>query len=335
MNPYDVVQTNVLGTYHVLEAARELGVERVVHTSTSEVYGSARYVPMNEAHPLQGQSPYSASKIGADKLAESFFLSFGLPVTTVRPFNTYGPRQSARAVIPTIITQALTQDFVKLGALYPRRDFTFATDTAAGFIAAAESDRTVGEVVNLGTGEDISVGELVDLVVDIVGRDIEVRSDEGRVRPEGARSCACSLEQRRNGADGLATRRSRSAKDWGRRSPGSRSISISIEDAAVHSLAYRECGSLKNITMKAVIMAGGRGTRLPFTKVLRPSRLFPWGTTHSSRSSFVSCGRPDSTGIILTVNYLAHLFQAYFGNGERQGCRCATRWRKSRWARRR
>ncbi len=186
VNPYDVVQTNVLGTYHVLEAARELGVERVVHTSTSEVYGSARYVPMDEAHPLQGQSPYSASKIGADKLAESFFLSFGLPVTTVRPFNTYGPRQSARAVIPTIITQALTQDFVKLGALYPRRDFTFATDTAAGFIAAAESDRTVGEVVNLGTGEDISVGELVDLVVDIVGRDIEVRSDEGRVRPEGS-----------------------------------------------------------------------------------------------------------------------------------------------------
>lgn len=186
VNPYDVVQTNVLGTYHVLEAARELGVERVVHTSTSEVYGSARYVPMDEAHPLQGQSPYSASKIGADKLAESFFLSFELPVTTVRPFNTYGPRQSARAVIPTIITQALTQDFVKLGALYPRRDFTFATDTAAGFIAAAESDRTLGEVVNLGTGEDISVGELVDLVVDLIGRDIEVRSDEGRVRPEGS-----------------------------------------------------------------------------------------------------------------------------------------------------
>ena len=186
VNPYDVVQTNVLGTYHVLAAARDLGVARVVHTSTSEVYGSARYVPMDEEHPLQGQSPYSASKIGADKLAESFYLSFGLPVSTVRPFNTYGPRQSARAVIPTIITQALTQDFVKLGALYPRRDFTYATDTAAGFIAAAESDATIGEVVNLGTGDDISIGELVDLVVQLTGRDIEIRSDEGRVRPEAS-----------------------------------------------------------------------------------------------------------------------------------------------------
>ena len=186
VNPYDVVQTNVLGTYHVLAAARDLGVERVVHTSTSEVYGSARFVPMDESHPLQGQSPYSASKIGADKLAESFHLSFGLPVSTVRPFNTYGPRQSARAVIPTIISQALTQDFVKLGALYPRRDFTYATDTAAGFIAAAESDATIGEVVNLGTGDDISIGDLADLVIELIGREIEIRSDEGRVRPEGS-----------------------------------------------------------------------------------------------------------------------------------------------------
>ncbi len=186
VNPYDVVQTNVLGTYHVLAAARDLGVGRVVHTSTSEVYGSAQYVPIDENHPLQGQSPYSASKIGADKLAESFYLSFELPVSTVRPFNTYGPRQSARAVIPTIITQALTQDFVKLGALYPRRDFTYATDTAAGFIAAAESDATVGQVVNLGTGDDITIGELVDLVVELIGRDIEVRSDQGRIRPEGS-----------------------------------------------------------------------------------------------------------------------------------------------------
>ena len=186
VNPYDVVQTNVLGTYHVLAAARDLGVGRVVHTSTSEVYGSAQYVPIDENHPLQGQSPYSASKIGADKLAESFYLSFELPVSTVRPFNTYGPRQSARAVIPTIITQALTQDFVQLGALYPRRDFTYATDTAAGFIAAAESDATVGQVVNLGTGDDITIGELVDLVVELIGRDIEVRSDQGRIRPEGS-----------------------------------------------------------------------------------------------------------------------------------------------------
>jgi NAD dependent epimerase/dehydratase len=183
VHPYDVVQTNVMGTLHVLSAARDLEIERVVQTSTSEVYGSAQYVPIDEQHPLQGQSPYSASKIGSDKLAESFYLSFGLPVSTVRPFNTYGPRQSARAVIPTIITQALTQDFVKLGSLTPRRDFTFARDTARGFILAAESEASVGEVINLGTGEEISIGELADKVIALVGRDIRVLSDEDRLRP--------------------------------------------------------------------------------------------------------------------------------------------------------
>ena len=186
VHPYDVVQTNVLGTMHVLLAARDLGVERVVQTSTSEVYGSARYVPIDEKHPLQGQSPYSASKIASDKLAESFHLSFGLPVSTVRPFNAYGPRQSARAVIPTIITQALTQDFVKLGALSPRRDFTFVKDTARGFIAAAESEASIGDVVNLGNGQEISIGELATLIVGIVGRDLPIRSDESRVRPEAS-----------------------------------------------------------------------------------------------------------------------------------------------------
>lgn len=183
VHPYDVVQTNVMGTLHVLLAARDLEIERVVQTSTSEVYGSAQYVPIDEQHPLQGQSPYSASKIGSDKLAESFYLSFGVPVSTVRPFNTYGPRQSARAVIPTIITQALTQDFVKLGSLTPRRDFTFARDTARGFILAAESEASIGEVINLGTGEEISIGELADKVIALVGRDIRVLSDEDRLRP--------------------------------------------------------------------------------------------------------------------------------------------------------
>jgi NAD dependent epimerase/dehydratase len=186
VHPYDVVQTNVLGTMHVLLAARDLGIERVVQTSTSEVYVSARYVPIDEKHPLQGQSPYSASKIGADKLAESFHLSFGLPVSTVRPFNTYGPRQSTRAVIPTIITQALTQDYIKLGSLTPRRDFTFVKDTARGFIAAAESEASIGDVVNLGNGEEISIGELAAMVVEIVGRDLPIRSDDTRVRPESS-----------------------------------------------------------------------------------------------------------------------------------------------------
>ncbi|MBN1249224.1 MAG: GDP-mannose 4,6-dehydratase [Anaerolineae bacterium] len=186
VHPYDVVQTNLLGTLHVLLAARDFGIERLVQTSTSEVYGSAKYVPIDEDHPLQGQSPYSASKIGSDKLAESFYLSFGLPVSTVRPFNTYGPRQSARAVIPTIITQALTQDAIRLGSLTPRRDFTFARDTARGFILAAESEASVGEVVNLGNGQEITIGELAERIRHLVGRDIPILSDDDRVRPEAS-----------------------------------------------------------------------------------------------------------------------------------------------------
>lgn len=186
VNPYDVVQTNVMGTLNVLTAARLLGTERVVHTSTSEVYGSARYVPIDEAHPLQGQSPYSASKIGADKLAESFYLSFGLPVSTVRPFNTYGPRQSMRAVIPTTIVQALTQDYVKLGSLHPTRDFTYVLDTARGFIAAAESEDSVGRVHNLGTGQEISIGDLAKLIIKLTGRDVRLETESSRLRPEGS-----------------------------------------------------------------------------------------------------------------------------------------------------
>ncbi len=164
-HPHQVVTTNVLGTLNVLLACREAGVRRLVHTSTSEVYGSALSVPIAETHPLQGQSPYSASKIGADKLAESFFCAYDLPVVTVRPFNTYGPRQSARAVIPTIITQALTQPVVRLGSLETRRDFTYVSDTVAGFLRAAETPGVEGQIFNLGTGAEVTIAELVEIVL--------------------------------------------------------------------------------------------------------------------------------------------------------------------------
>src|SRR5690606_18912934 len=160
LHPQDVIETNIMGTLNVLTAARHGEVRRVVHTSTSEVYGTAQYVPIDENHPLQGQSPYSASKIGADKIAESYFRSFDVPVATLRPFNTYGPRQSARAIIPTIITQALTRQEIHLGSLSPTRDFTFVSDTVAGFLAVATTDEAIGQEFNLGSGTTISVGEL-------------------------------------------------------------------------------------------------------------------------------------------------------------------------------
>lgn len=188
-HPQQVVATNVMGTLNVLLACRDLGVERVVHTSTSEVYGTARTVPISEEHPLQGQSPYSASKIGADKLAESFYCSYGLPVVTVRPFNTYGPRQSTRAVIPTIITQALTKPEVKLGSLDTRRDFTYVSDTVAGFIKAAQASDVGGKVFNLGTGREVWIGDLVEMILNMVGEfGVEKRpalvTDSQRLRPE-------------------------------------------------------------------------------------------------------------------------------------------------------
>lgn len=183
VNPNDVVETNVLGTLNVLNAARDLDLQRVVQTSTSEVYGTAQYAPIDEVHPLQGQSPYSASKIGADKLAESYYRSFGLPVTTVRPFNTYGPRQSTRAVIPTVITQALSADSIRLGSLDPRRDFLFVRDTVAGFMACAASPACVGEVINLGTGSDVTVGEIVRQIQLLVDREMPIITENQRVRP--------------------------------------------------------------------------------------------------------------------------------------------------------
>src|SRR3954466_10417454 len=170
-NPYDVVQTNVLGTAHVLDACRlSRALERVVLTSTSEVYGTAQYVPIDESHPLRGQSPYAATKIGADALGESYHRAFGLPATILRPFNTFGPRQSARAIIPTIISQALTRPIVRLGSLEPRRDLTYVKDTAAGFVAVAGCDAAVGRVVNVGRGEDVTIGELVERIGRRLGR---------------------------------------------------------------------------------------------------------------------------------------------------------------------
>ena len=183
-HPQEVIDTNVIGTTNVLLAARELGgVERVVLTSTSEVYGSAVRVPMDEQHPLQAQSPYSATKIAADALGLSFHRSFGLPVTIVRPFNAYGPRQSARAVIPTIISQALAGATLRLGALDTTRDFTFVEDTARGFVAVAAADAALGEVVNLGSGTEVSIREIVAKVAGIVGRELTVEGDEQRMRP--------------------------------------------------------------------------------------------------------------------------------------------------------
>lgn len=187
--PQHYVNVNVQGTLNVLEACRETDVEMLVHTSTSETYGTARYTPIDEGHPLQGQSPYSATKISADKLAESYFLTYDLPVATIRPFNTFGPRQSARAIIPTIISQALTHrksgEPIKLGSLTPVRDFTFVKDTVDGFIRIAESPKSVGEVINVGTGEAHSIGDTVKEILGILGMpDHPVETEEQRVRPE-------------------------------------------------------------------------------------------------------------------------------------------------------
>jgi NAD dependent epimerase/dehydratase len=183
-SPDTYVDTNVKGTLNVLQAARELGVSKVVHTSTSEVYGTARFVPITEEHPLQGQSPYSASKIGADQMATAFFNSFGTPVAIIRPFNTYGPRQSARAILPTVITQiAAGMRSLKLGALHPTRDFNFVRDTVRGFIAVAESDRAVGQVINIGTNFEVSIGEAVEMIAELMGAEVTVVTEEARLRP--------------------------------------------------------------------------------------------------------------------------------------------------------
>jgi len=183
--PESYVTTNIKGTMNIMQASLEEGVEKIVHTSTSEVYGTAKYVPIDENHPLQGQSPYSASKIGADMLAHSYFLSFNAPVAIIRPFNTFGPRQSARAVIPTIISQALSGNEVNLGSLTPVRDLTYVKDTVNGFIKVAEADKSIGEIINIGNGKGITVGELAKKILTIMEcQNTTIHTDEERVRPE-------------------------------------------------------------------------------------------------------------------------------------------------------
>jgi NAD dependent epimerase/dehydratase len=184
--PSQFLAVNCSGTLNLLEAARQQGVERFVHTSTSETYGTAQYTPIDEKHPLKGQSPYAASKIGADKLAESYYLSFGVPVATVRPFNTFGPRQSARAIIPAIISQALSSEVIRLGNLTPGRDLIYVSDTLEGFIKAAASRRAVGEVINLGTGKSVSMGELALKIVGLIGGQRSIVTEDARVRPEAS-----------------------------------------------------------------------------------------------------------------------------------------------------
>ncbi len=200
-SPDSYVDTNIRGTLNIVQAARELGLETVIHTSTSEVYGTARFVPITEEHPLQGQSPYSATKIGADHVALSFYHAFGTPVTVLRPFNTYGPRQSARAVIPTVIAQiANGTRNIKLGALHPTRDFNFVHDTVRGFISSLESSNTAGETINIGSGYEIAIGELVSLIAEVMHVSVEIQSDEARLRPEKSeveRLCADNAKAKR------------------------------------------------------------------------------------------------------------------------------------------
>ena len=241
-NPYDVVQTNVVGTAHVLDACRaSSALERVVLTSTSEVYGTAQTVPIDERHPLQGQSPYAATKIGADALGESYFRAFGLPVTILRPFNTFGPRQSARAIIPTIISQALARPTVRLGRLDPRRDLTYVKDTVAGFIAIAGCDAALGRAVNIGRGEDISIGDLVETIGRRLGRPIAVETDHGpppACRQRGrttARRHGTGAEPVGLEADVFARGRARRDDRLGARPPRP------VPGRVVHDLIARRC----------------------------------------------------------------------------------------------
>ena len=184
--PFSYVRTNIEGTLNLLSAARQHEVDLVVHTSTSEVYGSARYTPIDEKHPLQGQSPYSASKIGADKMVEAFNLSFGLPTVTIRPFNTFGPRQSLRAIIPTIITQCFQDQVISLGNIHPTRDFNFVANTVNGFMLAIKNPEAIGQTINLGSGSEINIGDLATLIAQMMGKSISITEGEERKRPAGS-----------------------------------------------------------------------------------------------------------------------------------------------------
>jgi NAD dependent epimerase/dehydratase len=195
--PQSYVSTNVLGATNVMQACLDERVQRVVHTSTSECYGTAKYVPIDEAHPLQPQSPYSASKIGADAIAESYHRALGLPVATIRPFNAFGPRQSARAVIPTVIAQALAGNEVRLGSLTPTRDFTFVTDTVDGFIRVGNANEAVGQVINVGSGREISIGDLAQLIFQLIGSSARIRGEDVRRRPEASEVERLLCDQRK------------------------------------------------------------------------------------------------------------------------------------------
>jgi len=187
IHPFDFVQTNVVGTANLLNAClEENALEKIIHTSTSEVYGTAQYIPIDEKHPIQAQSPYAASKISADKLAESYFRSFSLPITTIRPFNTFGPRQSLRAIIPTIISQAIENEKIRLGNTKPRRDFLFVKDTIRGFIQLGKCDKALGKVVNIGRGTDISIEELVKKILSLMGKECKIEVEDRRIRPENS-----------------------------------------------------------------------------------------------------------------------------------------------------
>lgn len=183
-NPRETIETNIMGALNVLNASKENEVEKIVHTSTSEVYGTAKYVPIDENHPLQGQSPYSASKIGADKIAESFFLSYELPVSIIRPFNTYGPRQSARAIIPTIITQALKNEEIYLGSLNPTRDYTYVQDTVEAYLKIATTSKSIGNIINVGSNFEISIGDLAKIIINLIGKEVIIKTDKSRIRPK-------------------------------------------------------------------------------------------------------------------------------------------------------
>lgn len=229
-SPDSYVDTNIKGTLNILQAARDLQTERIMVTSTSEVYGTAQYVPIDEKHPFQGQSPYSATKIGADRLAESFYRSFALPVSIVRPFNTFGPRQSARAVIPTIISQLLAgKEEIKLGALTPTRDFNYVKDTAAGFIAIAESDKTVGEEINIATQQEVSIGDLAKEIISQINPEAKIICDEQRLRPEK------SEVNRLLGANA----RIRSLTDWEQKYTFAHGIAETIEWFRSHMEMYK------------------------------------------------------------------------------------------------
>lgn len=184
LHPMEVIDTNIIGTTNILIAAKDNNVEKIIHTSTSEVYGTAKYVPIDEKHPLQGQSPYSASKIGADMIATSFYKSYDLPIAIIRPFNTYGTRQSTRAIIPTIITQALTKKVIQIGSLNPTRDFTFISDTIEGFIRVAEEKKSIGEVINIGSGFEISISDLVEKILKLSQSKAKIQIDKKRIRPK-------------------------------------------------------------------------------------------------------------------------------------------------------